>query len=310
MEDFSNILWVVIILGAMIFNSVSKARKAREKNENPSPRHGEAWPSIPWNDDELPADQASRPMKSVMQDTARKAGIPERQVPSAMPETRSNREAPVPDEKRTFPRRLNLPDKELSTIWEKEFPTSGNNRPTLRRSTLPPSEGGFMPAWAGESAAPDRKVPESGGRGVAEGSPGRFSGSRESGRESARDFPRNSRPETIQGSIFGEFPDECQSLEVIPDEEYLPGLDTSETMISGRRLDSKGGMAPSGKGGSKGPKTTRNDPSKPNNPSNGIRNRARNSEEESLAEIVEEFDLRRAVIYSEILKPKFEEQAW
>lgn len=51
MEDFSTILWVVIIVGAMIFNSVSQARKARGKGAQTPPQHGEAWPSIPWNEE-------------------------------------------------------------------------------------------------------------------------------------------------------------------------------------------------------------------------------------------------------------------
>lgn len=51
MEDFSTILWVVIIVGAMIFNSVSQARKARGKGAKTPPQHGEAWPSIPWNEE-------------------------------------------------------------------------------------------------------------------------------------------------------------------------------------------------------------------------------------------------------------------
>ena len=51
MEDFSTILWVAIIVGAMIFNSVSQARKARGKGAQTPPQHGEAWPSIPWNEE-------------------------------------------------------------------------------------------------------------------------------------------------------------------------------------------------------------------------------------------------------------------
>lgn len=49
MEDLSTIIWTVVIVGAMIFNSVAKARKARAKGEQRTPQHGEAWPSIPWN---------------------------------------------------------------------------------------------------------------------------------------------------------------------------------------------------------------------------------------------------------------------
>lgn len=46
MEDFASVIWVVIIVGAMIFNVVSQSRKARGKNAKQAP-HGEAWPSSP-----------------------------------------------------------------------------------------------------------------------------------------------------------------------------------------------------------------------------------------------------------------------
>lgn len=49
MEDLSTIIWTVVIVGAMIFNSVAKARRARAKGEQDAPQHDEAWPSIPWN---------------------------------------------------------------------------------------------------------------------------------------------------------------------------------------------------------------------------------------------------------------------
>ena len=49
MEDLSTIIWTVVIVGGMIFNSVAKARRARAKGEQRTPQHGEAWPSIPWN---------------------------------------------------------------------------------------------------------------------------------------------------------------------------------------------------------------------------------------------------------------------
>lgn len=49
MEDLSTIIWAVVIIGAMIFNSVAKARRARAKGEQDAPQHDEAWPSIPWN---------------------------------------------------------------------------------------------------------------------------------------------------------------------------------------------------------------------------------------------------------------------
>ena len=51
MEDLSTIIWTVVIVGAMIFNSVAKARRARAKGEQRTPQHGEAWPSIPWEEE-------------------------------------------------------------------------------------------------------------------------------------------------------------------------------------------------------------------------------------------------------------------
>ena len=55
MEDFTTVLWVVIIAGIMVFNVVSQARKARGKEGHAS-RHGEAWPTIP---PEFPASESS-----------------------------------------------------------------------------------------------------------------------------------------------------------------------------------------------------------------------------------------------------------
>ena len=43
MEDFASVIWVVIIIGAMVFNVVSQSRKARGKGAKQTP-HGEAWP--------------------------------------------------------------------------------------------------------------------------------------------------------------------------------------------------------------------------------------------------------------------------
>lgn len=44
MEDFASVIWIVIIVGAMVFNVVSQSRKARGKSGH-APQHGEAWPS-------------------------------------------------------------------------------------------------------------------------------------------------------------------------------------------------------------------------------------------------------------------------
>lgn len=44
MEDFSTILWIVIIIGAMVLNTARKVRGSARKQPS---QHGEAWPSIP-----------------------------------------------------------------------------------------------------------------------------------------------------------------------------------------------------------------------------------------------------------------------
>ena len=44
MEDIGSVLWIVIIVGAMVFNVISQSRKARGKGHH-APEHGEAWPS-------------------------------------------------------------------------------------------------------------------------------------------------------------------------------------------------------------------------------------------------------------------------
>ena len=44
MDDFTTVIWVVIIAGAMIFNVVSQSRKARGKGAR-TPGHEEAGPS-------------------------------------------------------------------------------------------------------------------------------------------------------------------------------------------------------------------------------------------------------------------------
>lgn len=44
MEDFASVIWVIIIVGAMVFNVVSQSRKARGKGAKQIP-HSEAWPS-------------------------------------------------------------------------------------------------------------------------------------------------------------------------------------------------------------------------------------------------------------------------
>lgn len=87
------------------------------------------------------------------------------------------------------------------------------------------------------------------------------------------------------------FPDECQSLEEIPAEEYAPEHTTPKAAGRGhlrhqtvnRLMDDSG-----------------NDEIAAHSLTNNAPDAATTSQ-------TEEFDLRQAIIYSEILKPKFEE---
>lgn len=71
MGDFASILWLLIIVGAMIFNVVSKSRKARGKDGNHAPHHGEAWPSVPTSpdtDSEIPMRPLFQPVTPAFPD--------------------------------------------------------------------------------------------------------------------------------------------------------------------------------------------------------------------------------------------------
>ncbi len=59
MEDFASVIWVIIIVGAMVFNVVSQSRKARGKGAKQIP-HSEAWPS-PAPDMPTPSTAPARP---------------------------------------------------------------------------------------------------------------------------------------------------------------------------------------------------------------------------------------------------------
>lgn len=157
MEDFGSILWILVIVGAMIFNVASQSKKAREKRAAQAPRHDEAWPS----------------------------------------------------------------------------------------ETLPPVRP--AEAYGSEHPAPQPVTPA--------------------------------------------FPDECQGLEEIPGEEYVPAFTTQKAANTGRVRHQTVSRL---KNGSDAEETA----------AFAI---AGDTPEEHPASIAEEFDLQRAVIYSEILKPKFEE---
>lgn len=59
MEDYSTVIWVVVILAAMLFNATSQARKKAKKQAPGSKKHTqhEAWPS--W--DTQSADEMRHP---------------------------------------------------------------------------------------------------------------------------------------------------------------------------------------------------------------------------------------------------------
>ena len=109
-----------------------------------------------------------------------------------------------------------------------------------------------------------------------------------------------------ENSVSEDFPDECQSLEEISDEVYLAGFDDMDEEVQagsfgeqkavGNPLKSSGSIRKNGQN------TLSNAPSNSNQAQARILGK-----EKSTDEIVKEFDLRQAVIYSEILKPKFED---
>lgn len=225
--DASTILWIVIIVGAMVYNSVSKARKARQEGGNPPPQHGEAWPSIPW--DEEDNTKPSVPTANTRPET------PARTAPSA--ETAQS----VNGGRRRPNREKNAP---LSSI-----------HPSVQETRNPDNN--------------RQKVGKTGS----------------------------------QQPLYEAFPDECQSLEEISlEEEYFSDLDTASDLDAAEEPQTA----------SFTPLTGLDGQSAARNELRGVKpgKRVQNSTPApvSLAEMVEEFDLRRAVIYSEILKPKFDEE--
>ena len=221
MKDFSSILWVVIIVGAMIFNTVAKARRGRGKEGDTPPQHGEAWPSIPWDNDGE-ADPAT---------------------------TRD--------------------------------PETGRVREVVSRE----------PATRGTSAAGKGETWSENGTGA-----GQTAGQGQQARPAGRQAGQAVMPKQ---PVFADFPDECKRLEVITPQTHetkrkrsrttspeVIGAESDAQQVAERHAGAKKNEATGGPG--------RISPAGP-------------AEEPEAAEIAEEFDLRRAVIYSEILKPKFEE---
>lgn len=227
--DTLTILWIVIIVGAMVNSYVSKtrkARKARQEGGNPPPQHGEAWPSIPW--DEEDSTKPSVPTANTRPET------PAQTAPSA--ETAQS----VNGGRRRPNREKNTP---LSSI-----------HPTVQETCNP-----------GNNRQKDGKSGD-------------------------------------QHPVSETFTDECQSLEEIFSEEYFSDLDTASDLDTEEEPQTA----------SFTPLTGLSSQSTVRNEQRGAKQgkRAQNSAPapDSLAEMVKEFDLRRAVIYSEILKPKFDEE--
>ena len=113
---------------------------------------------------------------------------------------------------------------------------------------------------------------------------------------------RSSRDSVPAKSQYREFPEEGQSLEEIapewldePERTLLSDFNDEDTLT----VDEARQPAQTGRKASKTESKEEN--------SGRRRQSANKTNAESTAELVEEFDLRRAVIYSEILKPKFEE---
>ena len=123
---------------------------------------------------------------------------------------------------------------------------------------------------------------------VSQSRKARGKGARTPGHEEA--WPSQAHPES-EPDPMPVFPDECQSLEEIPAEEYAPEHTTPKAAGRGhlrhqtvnRLMDDSG-----------------NDEIAAHSLTNNAPDAATTSQ-------TEEFNLRQAIIYSEILKPKFEE---
>lgn len=227
--DTLTILWIVIIVGAMVNSYVSKtrkARKARQEGGNPPPQHGEAWPSIPW--DEEDNTKPSVPTANTRPET------PAQTAPSA--ETAQS----VNGGRRRPNREKNTP---LSSI-----------HPTIQETCNP-----------GNNRQKDGKSGD-------------------------------------QHPVSETFTDECQSLEEIFPEEYFSDLDTASDLDTEEEPQTASFTPLTGLGSQL---TVRNER---RGAKQGKQSQNSAPVSDSLAEMVEEFDLRRAVIYSEILKPKFDEE--
>lgn len=284
--DASTILWIVIIVGAMVYNSVSKARKARQEGENPPPQHGEAWPSIPWDEEDT---KPSVPTANTRPATPARSA-PSAETAQSEASTRTTRQGstatiqPAADQTTQQGR--------MATIQPAVTNRTDQQRTaeTIKRAN-PASD--TVQSEAAGSMSPKREKN------------GPLSSIHPNVQETRN--PDNNRQKVgktgSQQPLYEAFPDECQSLEEIPFEEaYFSDLDTASDLDAAEEPQTASFTSLTGLGDQSTVRNERRDV-KP-----GKRVQNSTPAPDSLAEMVEEFDLRRAVIYSEILKPKFEEE--
>lgn len=305
MEDFTTIIWVVIIIGAMIFNTLSKARKAQNKDGQAPSQHGEAWPSIPWDDAqnrETPSPNPTAQHPVVDPESAAehrdRGSIPA--AAASTPNSRNGQGGRVETARRSGGRvdetdwrsggRMVETDRRVASTDGKPIDTGGNPAGTGRRWVSSPDGS----SWTTDQGAMGVPMPE---RRIAV-PPRRDLSTWDEGLKKPH--------KRWENSVSEDFPDECQSLEEISDEVYLAGFDDMDEEVQagsfgeqkavGNPLKSSGSIRKNGQN------TLSNAPSNSNQAQARILGK-----EKSTDEIVKEFDLRQAVIYSEILKPKFED---
>lgn len=306
MEDFTTIIWVVIIIGAMIFNTLSKARKAQNKDGQAPSQHGEAWPSIPWDDAqnrETPSPNPTAQHPVVDPESAAehrdRGSIPA--AAASTPNSRNGQGGRVDETARRSGGRVDETgwrssgrmvetDRRVAGTDGGSIDTGGNPAGTRRRWVSSPDGS----SWTTDQGAMGVPMPE---RRIAV-PPRRDLSTWDEGLKKPH--------KRWENSVSEDFPDECQSLEEISDEVYLAGFDDMDEEVQagsfgeqkavGNPLKSSGSIRKNGQN------TLSNAPSNSNQAQARILGK-----EKSTDEIVKEFDLRQAVIYSEILKPKFED---
>ena len=220
MEDFTTIIWVVIIIGAMIFNTLSKARKAQNKDGQAPSQHGEAWPSIPWDDAqnrETPSPNPTAQHPVVDPESAAehrdRGSIPA--AAASTPNSRNGQGGRVETARRSGGRvdetgwrsggRMVETDRRVAGTDGKPIDTGGNPAGTGRRWVSSPDGS----SWTTDQGAMGVPMPE---RRIAV-PPRRDLSTWDEGLKKPH--------KRWENSVSEDFPDECQSLEEISDEVYL-----------------------------------------------------------------------------------------